>query len=219
MLRTSHGFDAVRRHFHLGVNFIESLVNRHRIEVFVLDAAGRIAATFQRIHWDEQEVVNRTLGILQEERQATSGDPEEPSSHPTGRKGTLPMFGVFASAAVAFFPKCPICWAAYLSVFGIAGLNQIPYSPWLRPVLVLVMLINLASAWLRAHVTRRMSGFYLVTAGALAILVSQIISGGEWAAPWGVALTFAGSLLSVLSATNAGNSISKRLHQVRQAIL
>jgi len=221
MLRTTHGFDAVRRHFKLGVNFIESLVNRHRIEVFILDAVGRIAASFQRIHWDEQEVVNRTIEVLQEEREATtaSGSAEAPSGRPATRKAALPMFGTLASAAVAFFPKCPICWAAYLSVFGIAGLNQIPYSPWLRPVFVLVMLINLASVWLRARVTRRLNGFYLVTSGALAIVVSKIVPGWERAAAWGVALTLAGSLLSALSTTNAGSSLSKRLRQVRQAIL
>ena len=33
MLRATDGIDTLRRHFKLGVNFIESLVNRHRIEV------------------------------------------------------------------------------------------------------------------------------------------------------------------------------------------
>ncbi|HXN22411.1 MAG TPA: SCO family protein [Candidatus Dormibacteraeota bacterium] len=31
MLRATEGFAALRNHFHLGVNFLESLVNRHRI--------------------------------------------------------------------------------------------------------------------------------------------------------------------------------------------
>ena len=57
MLRTTEGVDSLRRHFRLGVNFIESLVNRHRIEIYILDAEGRIAASFERIHWDEQQVV------------------------------------------------------------------------------------------------------------------------------------------------------------------
>ena len=43
MLRATDGMDALRRHFKLGVNFIESLVNRHRVEVYILDAEGRIA--------------------------------------------------------------------------------------------------------------------------------------------------------------------------------
>ena len=78
---------------------------------------------------------------------------------------------------MAFFPKCPVCWAGYLSVFGIAGLERIPYSPWLQPVLVAAMLINLASVWLRERSTGRMRGFYLAGAGALAIVVSKAGAG------------------------------------------
>lgn len=44
MLRTTDGMDPLRRHFKLGVNFIESLVNWHRVEAYILDAQGRIAA-------------------------------------------------------------------------------------------------------------------------------------------------------------------------------
>ncbi len=30
-------------------------------------------------------------------------------------------------------PKCPVCWASYLSVFGIAGIEQIPYASCMVP--------------------------------------------------------------------------------------
>jgi cytochrome oxidase Cu insertion factor (SCO1/SenC/PrrC family) len=59
--------DALRRHFELGVNFIESLVNRHRIEVYILDSEARIAVFFERIHWDEQQVVNCAIELLKEQ--------------------------------------------------------------------------------------------------------------------------------------------------------
>ncbi|HKY03554.1 MAG TPA: hypothetical protein VJQ56_01625, partial [Blastocatellia bacterium] len=90
--------------------------------------------------------------------------------------------------------------AGYLSVFGIAGLEQIPYSPWLQPALIAVMLINLASVWLRGRSTGRMSGFYLVSAGALTIIVSKMVFGWESVAVVGIALTLGGSLLSALKA-------------------
>jgi protein SCO1/2 len=67
MLRVTEDNELLRRHFELGVNFIESLVNRHRIEVYILDAKGRIATSFERIHWDEEQVVARTVEILKEE--------------------------------------------------------------------------------------------------------------------------------------------------------
>jgi cytochrome oxidase Cu insertion factor (SCO1/SenC/PrrC family) len=68
MLRTvgDNGNETLRRYFELGVNFVESLVNRHRIEVYVLDTEGRIAALFERLHWDEAEVVARAIEVLQE---------------------------------------------------------------------------------------------------------------------------------------------------------
>ena len=135
------GIESIRRHFKLGVNFIESLVNRHRVEVYILDAKGQIASVFERIHWNEQEVVDRAIEVLQERQQDASQAPEKPVAN---RKTSSPLLGSLASLALAFFPKCPICWAAYLSVFGIAGLDRIPYSPWLQPVLAKAMLINLA---------------------------------------------------------------------------
>lgn len=195
MLRATEGFGALRNHFQLGVNFIESLVNRHRLEVYILDAEGRTAASFERIHWDERQVVDRAVEVLEEKR-------DEPLASPARRKTASSVLGTLASLGVAFFPKCPICWAAYLSFFGVAGLQRIPYFPWLQPVLAAVMLINLASVWLRGRSTGRMYGFYLVSAGALAILVSKIGPDWERTAVWGVALTLAGSLASALRAAS-----------------
>jgi protein SCO1 len=64
MLRVTSDNEALRRHFELGVNFIESLVNRHRIEVYILDPEGRIALCFERIHWDEGQVVTCASELL-----------------------------------------------------------------------------------------------------------------------------------------------------------
>ena len=217
MLRATDGVDRIRKHFKLGVNFIESLVNRHRLEVYILDTQGRIAASFERIHWDEQEVVDRATEVLREKIvEVASTDSAGPADVPARRKTALPMLGTLASLGVAFFPKCPICWAAYLSVFGIASMNQIPYSPWLRPVLIAVMLINLASVWLRGRLTGRMSGFYLAGAGALVIIVSKMRPNWETAAVWGVALTLAGSLLSALSAAKARGRLTELMGKMWQ---
>jgi protein SCO1/2 len=203
LLRATVGLYALRSHFKLGVNFIESLVNRHRVEAYILDAEGRVAASFERIHWDEQQVVARAIEVHKEKSDDTaSGVARKPTVPPARTQTSSTMFATLASIGVAFFPKCPICWAGYLSVFGIAGLGQIPYSPWMQPVLVVVMLINLASVWLRGRSTGRMSGFYLVSAGALAIVASKMGIGWEKAAVLGVVLTLAGSLLSALGAKN-----------------
>jgi protein SCO1/2 len=203
ILRTTGDFDTLRNHFKLGVNFIESLVNRHRIEVYILDAEGRIAASFGRIHWDEEQVLERTVELLREKSDGAKPlGSAEPAAPPPRRKKASPLLAALASLGVAFFPKCPICWAGYLSFFGIAGLQPIPYSPWLQPLLIAVMLINLISVWLRGRAMGRMGGFYLVSAGALTILLSKMGAVWESASVWGVVLTLAGSLLSSLSVGN-----------------
>jgi protein SCO1/2 len=187
MLRAIEGMDDVRGHFKLGVNFVGSLVNRHRIEVYVLDRRGRIAASFERLHWDEQQVVDRAIEVMDEKR---------------GGAGT-PLVGTVAAVGVAFFPKCAFCWATYMSVFGVGVLQEIPYAPWLQPLLAALMLTNLVSAWLRGRATAHWTGFYLVAVGAgLIVLARSYPQAGELAI-WGVMVTLIGSAISVLVRSSA----------------
>lgn len=63
-LRTRSGFEKLQDYFSLGVNFIGSIVNRHRIELFILDDKGRVAASFTRLQWDIQEVLDQAKLLL-----------------------------------------------------------------------------------------------------------------------------------------------------------
>ena len=190
LLRTRDSLDSVRKHFELGVNFIESLVNRHRIEIYILDAKGRVAGYFGRIQWNEKEVVQRAVEVLRENLNIKTTQRPNLAS---------PVFGTAVALGLALFPKCPLCWAAYLSLFGIAGLETIPYSPWLQPVLAILLLANLTSIWFRARGTGRMMPFYLVTAGALAIVASKVFAGSVAAGFLGVFLTLVGSIWSTVA--------------------
>jgi protein SCO1/2 len=189
LLRTPDGLDSLRKHFKLGVNFVESLVNRHRIEIYILDAKGRVAGFFGRIQWSEKDVVERAAEVLNENYH---------SDRSRVRLGA-PAFGTAVALGLALFPKCPFCWAAYLSLFGIAGLQSIPYSPWLQPVLAILLLSNLTSIWFRARATHRLMPFYLVAGGALAIIASKAFPTLSAAGLIGVFLTLAGSVWSTLS--------------------
>lgn len=209
MLRAIDGLGALRKHFQLGVNFIESLVNRHRIEAYVLDREGRIAALFERLHWEEREVVDRAIEVLNEKDDDPI--PVSPGKPLSMSRVAGPIFGTLASLAVAFFPKCPICWAAYLSLFGIAGLNQVPYSPWLQPVLVTVMLINIFSVWFRARFTGRWWPLYMVSAGALLIVIGRMEFAWEKVAIPGIVMTLAGSLWNAVNSARLRPAPVKRL--------
>jgi protein SCO1/2 len=181
MLRTTSDLDLVRAHFQLGVNYVSSIVNRHRLEVFILDAQGRIAATFERLHWSEEQVVECAQGYL-----------AEPSARERVCSASR-ILGTLACCVLAFFPKCPACWAAYLGVFGIAGLEGIPYAPWVLAALAILMLLNLVSAAFRAQATHRYWPFILVVTGATVILGLKIGAGWDQASYVGLALTLIGS--------------------------
>lgn len=56
-LRVVRGFARLSEFFELGVNYGPGLVNRHRIELFVLDHRGRIAKAFTRLQWDIDDVL------------------------------------------------------------------------------------------------------------------------------------------------------------------
>ncbi len=64
IFRTRTGFHELQEYFQLGVNFTGSTVNRHRIELFVLDSQGEIAVTFARLQWDIQEVLEQAKALL-----------------------------------------------------------------------------------------------------------------------------------------------------------
>lgn len=63
-LRAPTGFGALYNYFELGVSFGPAVVNRHRIELFILDRTGRIAARFARLQWDEDVVLQHATALL-----------------------------------------------------------------------------------------------------------------------------------------------------------
>ncbi|MFO0757686.1 MAG: SCO family protein [Byssovorax sp.] len=199
LLRSTVGNDALIEHFQLGVGFIASLVNRHRLECFVLDAEGRTRRAFTRVQWDEHEVIEAARALLDPpaspgaEARATAPAASAPPRRGWGRAG----LSILPSILVALLPKCPICWAAYMSMFGIAGLGRIPYSPWLAPLLALLMFVNLASLWARARRRTHKLGFWLAAAGSASILLGGLWLGVALLSLLGVLLTTAGSLLVV----------------------
>ncbi len=102
---------------------------------------------------------------------------------------------------IAFFPKCPFCWAAYMSMFSFLGINTISYQPWLLPVFIVLFFANLVSLYL----SRNQHGYKLLLlslAGALLIVLNRLY----WNMPvlmyWGAGLLLIASLW---------NSLSKRM--------
>jgi protein SCO1/2 len=62
--RTLSSFETLQTFFGLGVNFNGSIVNRHRIELFILDAHGNIVVTFSRLQWEVDAVMKAAKSVI-----------------------------------------------------------------------------------------------------------------------------------------------------------
>ncbi len=189
MLRAMQGREALRDYFALGVNFAGSVVNRHRIEVFMLDASGRIRATYQRLGWDPVELAEEVQRIASEPGRMVDREGK-------GAAITRAAPGLWA-LLLALLPKCPICGATYLSSTGLLAL---PYlSGWEQswPAILLLLIINLAAmAWF-ARSRKRWSSLACSVAGAVMLIGPGLALGNATAMALGAALTAFGSLLAV----------------------
>ncbi|UOQ52796.1 hypothetical protein [Hymenobacter cellulosivorans] len=106
------------------------------------------------------------------------------------------------SLGIAFFPKCPMCWAAYMSVLGSIGLTRLPaYQPWMLPVLVGLLVLHLYLLF-RQFAAQRYWPFACSLLGAACLLLARIgVVSGPWLALAGIAALVTGSLLNTFSFT------------------
>jgi hypothetical protein len=113
----------------------------------------------------------------------------------TGR--VLPS--VLMSILIAFFPKCPFCWAIYMSMFGSIGLARLPYMPWLFPVLMAFLAFHLVMLW-RKIPQKGYLPFLISLAGAVVILSGKVFFPlAQWLSVTGMILIISGSLLNNFS--------------------
>jgi len=103
------------------------------------------------------------------------------------------------SILVAFFPKCPVCWAVYMSMFGSIGLAQLPYMGWLLPVLLTMLGIHLYLLY-RKSSERGYAPLVISVAGVIIILITRTFFPYEkWLLIMGMVLVISGSLLNSFS--------------------
>lgn len=125
---------------------------------------------------------------------APPGQPEKQAS--STRKTARALPSVLLSILIAFFPKCPLCWAVYMSMFGSLGLAQLPYMGWLLPVLVVILGIHLFMLYRRAA-QKGYLPFFFSLAGALILLYGRTFYPAEkWILVSGMVFIISGSLLN-----------------------
>ena len=107
---------------------------------------------------------------------------------------------IILSVFIAFFPKCPVCWAAYMSMFGSIGLAQLPYMGWLLPVLSILLVVYLYMLYKKSD-TNGYLPFQLSLVGATLMLLGKVCFPDEsWLVFIGMGLIISASLLISFSA-------------------
>lgn len=100
---------------------------------------------------------------------------------------------------VAFFPKCPLCWAAYLGVLGLLGSSWLPYLDWMFPALAAMLGLHLTLLFRKAPGIGY-GPFALSLAGALTLLAGRhYLPSVGWVLVTGPLLVATGSLWSNFS--------------------
>jgi protein SCO1/2 len=182
VLRVTQGGEEVRRYFSNGVNFVGTLVNWHRVELFVLDSRGEVVRNFERRAWTAEQVMHGLQEIL-------------------AAGAVRHRFWQLTPAAwallLALLPKCPICGATYLSVTGLAALPLLDDWTRLWPVALGMLLLNVFFLARAARISRRIAPVVVSGLGAVVIVGPGLAYGSSVAMGIGFALVLIGSLLSV----------------------
>ncbi|MGX7835504.1 hypothetical protein ACWKSR_10170, partial [Campylobacter fetus subsp. venerealis] len=111
-------------------------------------------------------------------------------------KGVKKYGAILLSMLIAFFPKCPICWASYISVFGGIGLSHIAYQKWMLPVLIGFLLMHLTLLFRNIKV-KGYGPLLISVAGFMILITSKVI----W--PEDILLLYSGiSLITIGSLWN-----------------
>lgn len=175
----------------------------------LLDAATTDMGDFPAIrHWISQHVAFDQMKRMTNDK-ATATCQCRLMASPTrmpvavARRASRPLVTTALSVLLAFFPKCPVCWATYMSIFGSVGLARTPYAAWLHPLLIGLCGLNLL---LLKRASKNGRGpFLLGLAGVAVVLAGRaLFPETRWLVFFGMAAMIASSLLGTPTAARPG---------------
>jgi hypothetical protein len=102
--------------------------------------------------------------------------------------GLFPNFGFLPALLAAVLPKCPLCLAAYVSVFGTFGISPLLYSYWVLPAAILFSFATLILLYFQARRSRRYRLFFLGLPAPFIILAGKFYFESAWLVYAGAAL-------------------------------
>lgn len=126
---------------------------------------------------------------------------EKRISNTTLSKATKTVPSAILSFFIAFFPKCPVCWSAYMSMFGFVGLAKLPFMKWLLPLFMILLGVHLFILY-RGVTRRGYLPFVISLSGSIVVVFSRtVVPGEEWPLLVGMAFIISGSLLNGFAAS------------------
>ena len=172
--------------------------------MFLLNETGAVVDSFLRIQCEPQQVVAAVESIVFPDRsdspRHTESDRTVQDSDPDCHTRMPSFVSAVLALLVAFFPKCPMCWISYMSVMGIGVAESVPYSPWLLPVIVVLLFLNLSFQYRSAKSRNGYFPFFLSLAGSVVLVFSAIsVAPSRWMWIPGLTMIWGASLLQALS--------------------
>jgi protein SCO1 len=190
--RIESGMPNLLRYFNSGVNYIGSIVNHHTTELFIIDKDGNICTHFQQLRWQIAEVIARLKECLNDGAYDKRKD----------LYGTRHAITSFLSPVLSFLivisPKCPFCWAGYLSAVGITNIQLLRSTHWLLPGFWLLVCMNLFSLCQRTTGRNGLLPCYLSLSGILCVAFFVFVEQARVMGYAGIVLVLMGSVLSSL---------------------
>lgn len=111
-------------------------------------------------------------------------------------------FGITAlpSLGVALLPKltCPICWPAYTALLSSAGISFVNYTPYLLPMITILLVISLCALAYRAQARRGYGPFWIGLLGSFVTLIGKFVIENDLTLYFGIGLLVAASLWNIL---------------------
>jgi protein SCO1/2 len=154
---------------------LNSIVNRHRIELYILDANGRTAASITRLQWDIDAVLDRVSELL-----------------------SLGLLSSLPGSLLAIAPKCPVCWSAWLGALGIVGWDPAGKLRWLLPISVGIIIAQAVVSCVRARSNGKGAALLLILSGMILLLIGRANEATSGILVLGVAVLAAGFFVSFL---------------------
>jgi protein SCO1/2 len=193
VLRTLGPVSDLQEQLNLSVNYAGAVVNRHALELFIAGPDGRILAGMERQRLNPGDLylaLSRYAGRTVARRIWQNGS-----------RITRTIWSYGGSLLVFLLPKCPFCFAIYLSMAGLAGSTFMPYYKYLLPLVLLICSINLCTLLVMARRRRFFIPFICSLAGSLLIIFGTREEAWKLLDYPGISFLLAGALANLFPQT------------------